>query len=160
MSPASRKLLLTAHLVASIGWVGALAVFFAHAVAAFASHGDQIVRAASLAMGLTAWVVILPFSIATLGTGMVQALGTSWGLLRHYWIVFKLVLTAVATLVLLLKCEARRPDGWGHACVGKGLRQPYRRAVSARRSHGVERAARARSARRAGRGTYFTFVMT
>lgn len=36
-------------------------------------------------------------------TGLVQALATAWGLLRHYWILFKLLLTAVATIVLLLK---------------------------------------------------------
>ena len=103
MPPAKRKLLFTAHLLASLGWFGALAVFFAHALAAYASRDEQVVRAASLAMGFTAWFVILPFSIATVGTGLAQALGTAWGLLRHYWIVFKLVLTAVATLVLLLK---------------------------------------------------------
>ena len=62
-----------------------------------------MVRAASLAMGLTAWFVILPLSLASLTTGLVQALGTAWGLLRHYWILFKLLLTAVATDVLLLK---------------------------------------------------------
>lgn len=32
-----------------------------------------------------------------------QALGTAWGLLRHYWVVFKLLLTVVATVVLLSK---------------------------------------------------------
>jgi len=67
------------------------------------SQNEQIVRAASLAMGLTAWFVILPLSLASLATGLVQALGTAWGLFRHYWILFKLLLTAVATIVLLLK---------------------------------------------------------
>jgi hypothetical protein len=57
----------------------------------------------SLAMGLTAWWVIMPLSLITLVTGLTQALGTAWGLLRHYWVLFKLVLTAVATIVLLLK---------------------------------------------------------
>ena len=32
---------------------------------------------------------------------MVQALGTPWGLLKHYWVLVKLVLTLGATLVLL-----------------------------------------------------------
>ena len=60
-------------------------------------------RAASLAMGSAAWFVILPLSLASLMTGLVQALGTAWGLFRHYWVLFKLLLTAVATGVLLLK---------------------------------------------------------
>lgn len=51
-----------------------------------------MVRAAALAMGLTAWFVILPLSLAALTTGLVQALGTAWGSFRHYWILFKLLL--------------------------------------------------------------------
>jgi hypothetical protein len=103
MTPPLRKLTLTAHVTASVGWLGALAVFFAHALASLISQDEQMVRAASLAMGLTAWFVILPLSLASLTTGLVQALGTAWGLFRHYWILFKLLLTAVATIVLLLK---------------------------------------------------------
>ena len=98
-----RKLLLASHLVASLGWLGALAVFFAHAAASVASADGEIVRAASIAMGITAWFVILPLSLAAVATGVVQALASAWGVLRHYWIVFKLLLTAVATIVLLLK---------------------------------------------------------
>ncbi|CAN7766184.1 hypothetical protein LJR290_007306 [Variovorax sp. LjRoot290] len=69
------------------------------------SQDEQMVRAASLAMDLTAWFVILPLSLASLTTGLIQALGTAWGLFRHYWILFKLLLTAVATGVLLLKLQ-------------------------------------------------------
>jgi len=103
ITPPLRKLALTAHVTTSVGWLGALAVFLAHALASLISQDEQMVRAASLAMGLTAWFVILPLSLASLTTGLVQALGTAWGLFRHYWILFKLLLTAVATIVLLLK---------------------------------------------------------
>lgn len=60
MTPALRKLLLTAHVIASVGWIGALAVFFAHALAGWASQDEQLVRVVSLAMAITAWFVILP----------------------------------------------------------------------------------------------------
>jgi len=103
MTPAFRRLTLTTHVTASVGWLGALAVFLAHAIASLFSQDEQIVRAASLAMGSAAWFVILPLSLASLITGLVQALGTAWGLFRHYWVLFKLLLTAVATGVLLLK---------------------------------------------------------
>lgn len=105
MTPSARKLMLTIHLTTSVGWAGALAVFLAHAIVSLASHDDQIVRAASIAMGLTAWFVIVPLSFASFVSGIVQALGTAWGLVRHYWVLFKLVLTVVATGVLLLKLE-------------------------------------------------------
>ena len=68
ISLSTRKLLLTTHVVASIGWVGALAVFMAHAIASLTSQDPFIVRAACLAMALTAWFVILPLSLASLIT--------------------------------------------------------------------------------------------
>ncbi len=103
MTHSTHKLMLTAHVTASVGWVGALAVFLVHALVSLISQDAQMVRAASLAMDLTAWFVILPLSLASFATGIVQALSTAWGLFRHYWILFKLLLTAVATIVLLLK---------------------------------------------------------
>lgn len=103
MTPSLRKLALTTHITASVGWLGALAVFLAHAIANLISQDPQMVRAACLAMGLTAWFVILPLSVTSLVTGLVQALGTAWGLFRHYWVLAKLLLTAFATIVLLLK---------------------------------------------------------
>ncbi|MES2521916.1 MAG: hypothetical protein V4617_04375 [Gemmatimonadota bacterium] len=35
-------------------------------------------------------------------TGLVQSLGTTWGLVRHYWVIAKLVLTVPASAILLL----------------------------------------------------------
>jgi hypothetical protein len=103
MSPRARKLVLTAHVTTSVGWLGALAVFLAHALVGLMSQEEQVVRATSIAMELTAWVVIMPLCIATLVTGLTQALGSAWGVARHYWVFFKLVITVIATAVLLLK---------------------------------------------------------
>ena len=103
MPPSLRKLMLTTHVTASVGWAGALGVFLAHAVVSVSSADTQLVRAACIAMGLSAWLVILPLSLVSLVSGIVQALGTAFGLIRHYWVVFKLVLTVAATAVLLLK---------------------------------------------------------
>lgn len=103
MTPQVRKIALSAHITASVGWVGALAVFLAHALVSLSSEDSHIVRAADLAMGVAAWYVILPLSAAALMTGLVQALGTPWGLLRHYWVLTKLVLTVFASVVLVLK---------------------------------------------------------
>ncbi|MCA1672578.1 MAG: DUF2269 domain-containing protein, partial [Actinobacteria bacterium] len=58
------------------------------------------VRGAWIAMELTGWYVILPLAIASLLSGLVMALGTRWGLFRHYWVVFSLVLTILAAVVL------------------------------------------------------------
>jgi hypothetical protein len=51
---------------------------------------------------LTGWFVLVPLSLASLLTGLVQSLGTTWGLFRHYWVLFKLLINLVASIVLLL----------------------------------------------------------
>ena len=105
MSPRVSKVALTAHITSSVGWIGAVAAFLALAIAGFASKNDQTVRAAYLAMELIGWGVIVPFSIASLLTGLVQSLGTSWGLFRHYWIVAKLLITVFASALLLVHMQ-------------------------------------------------------
>jgi hypothetical protein len=52
-----------------------------------------------------AWYILLPLAVASLLTGIVQSLGTAWGLLRHYWVLFKLLINLVATAVLLTYME-------------------------------------------------------
>jgi hypothetical protein len=103
LSPGLRKLALTAHVVSSVGWLGAVAAFLALAIAGLTSSDAQVVRGVCLAMELAAWYVIVPLSIASLLTGVVQSLGTPWGLFRHHWVVVKLLLTSIATVVLLLQ---------------------------------------------------------
>lgn len=101
-APFARKLALTAHVTASLGWLGSVACFVALAVAGLRARDAASVRAACLAMETIASTVIVPLSIASLATGIVQSLGTTWGLVRHYWVVMKLILTVVATFVLLM----------------------------------------------------------
>lgn len=102
MPPGVRKLALTTHVTVSVGWLGSVVVFLVLAVVGLTSADAQTVRAAYLSMEAIIWYVLVPLAIASLVTGIVQSLGTHWGLLRHYWVVFKLVLNVVASAVLLL----------------------------------------------------------
>jgi uncharacterized membrane protein len=102
LTPWLRKLALTAHVTASVGWLGAVLAFLALSIAGLTSQDPQIVRGAYLVMELTGWAVLVPLSLASLLTGLVSSLGSSWGLFRHYWILFKLAINVVATIVLLL----------------------------------------------------------
>ena len=102
MTSGLRKFALTAHVTSSVGWLGAVAGFLALAVAGLTSQDAQMVRAAYRAMDLTGWFVIVPLSLASLLTGLVQALGTTWGLFRHYWVLLKFLINILATFLLLL----------------------------------------------------------
>jgi hypothetical protein len=101
MGPRLRKFALTAHVVSSVGWLGAVVAFLALAVAGLISQDGRLVRAVYLAAEPLIWFVIVPLALASLLTGLVQSLGTAWGLFRHYWVLFKLLINVFATIVLL-----------------------------------------------------------
>ena len=62
----------------------------------------QLVRASYVAMDFTYRTVVIPLGLASLTTGLVSSLGTDWGLLRHYWVVLKVMLTAPAVWLMLV----------------------------------------------------------
>ena len=102
VTPAVRRLLLSVHLAVSVGWIGAALAYLVLGVAAGRSDSPETVRGAWVAMELMGWYAVVPLAVAALATGVAVAAGTRWGLFRHYWVIFSLVLTAVATVVLLL----------------------------------------------------------
>ena len=106
LRPRLRKLSLTAHVTSSVGWLGAVASSLALAVAGVVGEDAQTVRGAYLTLELLGWYVLIPFSLASLLTGLVSSLGTTWGLFRHYWVVAKLVINVFATLVLFMYMQS------------------------------------------------------
>jgi hypothetical protein len=106
MKPRFRKFVLTAHVTFSVGWLGAVVAYLALAIAGLTNHDVLMARAAYVSMELIGWFVIVPFSLIALLSGLVQSLGTQWGLFRHYWILAKFLLTTAATVVLLLHMRA------------------------------------------------------
>jgi uncharacterized membrane protein len=108
MTLRARKLALIAHITSSVGWMGAVAAFLALAVVGLTGQDPETVRGAYLVMEPAAWFVLVPLAFASLTTGLVQGLGTTWGLFRHYWVLFKLLINLAATTVLLLYMETFR----------------------------------------------------
>jgi hypothetical protein len=101
MTPALRKLAVTVHISFSIGWLGATAAFLVLSIAGLTSHSADVVRGTYISLDLIGRFAILPLCFAGLATGLIQALGTPWGLFRYYWVVIKFGLTTVATMLLL-----------------------------------------------------------
>ena len=132
MAPRLRRFALSAHLTFSVGWIGAVLAYLALGVGAVTSQDVQTVRAAWIAMELIGWFVVVPLALASLLTGLVMALGTKWGLFRHYWVLFSFALTVLATVVLLLHMptvsliaeEAQKAEGASLDGLGGDLLHP------------------------------------
>jgi hypothetical protein len=102
MKPGLRKLALSVHLTFSVGWIGAVVSYLALGLTAANSQDVETIRGAWMAMELVGWYVIVPLALASLLTGLIMALGTTWGLFRHYWVLISLALTVFSTVILLL----------------------------------------------------------
>jgi hypothetical protein len=102
MRPPLRRLMLVAHIGFSVGWLGAVAGSLALSVIGLVARDPAVVRAVYLVLEPVGWSTLVPLSFASLLTGLVQAWGTRWGLIRHYWVLIKLVMNVFATTILLL----------------------------------------------------------
>ena len=102
MTRSIRKLTITAHVVFSVGWLGAAAAFLALSIIGMTSQDAGVIRSAYWSMNVISKFVIVPMCFAALATGLFQALGTPWGLFRHYWIVAKFGIALFATIALLV----------------------------------------------------------
>ena len=106
MRPNVRKFIRTVHVTVTVGWLGSVAAFLALAIAGLTSPDRQLVSAAYLSMDVIARYVILPLSVIPLVlTGPLLSLGTPWGLFRHYWIIVKLVINILSTLILIVHMQ-------------------------------------------------------
>jgi hypothetical protein len=106
LTPGVRKFVRTAHVIFSVGWLGSVAGFLALAIVGLTSSDAQTVRSVYIAMGLTTRFVIVPLSfVPLLLTGPILSLGTPWGLFRHYWILAKLLINFLSTVILLVHVQ-------------------------------------------------------
>jgi hypothetical protein len=110
-----RRATLVAHIVAGGAWIG-IDVIVAVLVLTGRFSGDLAVR--SLAYQALATFVVWPMltaGLVCLATGLILGLGTTWGLLRYWWVAVKLALNLVlcTLIVLVLRPGMDEVAGYG-----------------------------------------------
>jgi hypothetical protein len=95
----TRNVVLTIHIVVSVGLLGDSAGFLAVAIRRAMSDDPAFVDASKDLLGTFALFFGIPLSFLTLLTGIALGLGTPWGVFRHTWVVIKLVLIVTVIVV-------------------------------------------------------------
>jgi hypothetical protein len=109
LSPPWRKALLTAHVATSVGWLGADAVLLTLGIAGLSGADPAVVYPAASLVGT---LLFVPLGVLVWLVGVLSAVLTPWRLLRHKWVVAKLVLTTVMLgLVLFALLPGLREAG-------------------------------------------------
>jgi hypothetical protein len=101
MRPRTRKAVLVAHIVAAGSWIG-LDVMLGVLVFTPLLTSDAAVAALCYqALPLLLWPILLS-GLMCMVTGIVLGVGTHHGLVRYWWVLVKLVLNVVLTLLVLV----------------------------------------------------------
>lgn len=97
--------MLLLHVASSVALLGAIACFLVLAITTETTTDEQMLRTAFTAMQILTITIIVPLALVGLVSGIIQALGTSWGLFQHYWVLIKFLVTAFAVTILLIKTQ-------------------------------------------------------
>lgn len=97
VEPRWRKPLLTLHVAASVSLIGTdLVLVLLGAWGVSGASAKSVFPAAYL---VQAWLVA-PLILIALGTGVLQGVLSSWGLVRYWWTTIKLAITALFTILI------------------------------------------------------------
>ncbi|OLF17389.1 hypothetical protein BU204_12090 [Actinophytocola xanthii] len=119
MPPPVRKTVLVLHVITAVGWLGVTFGDLALGATALLTDDPELQHAMLRGLGVIADVVLIPIAWAAFLTGLLLALGTKWGLVRHKWVLTKFVLTTVVVLLttfsLVPELKSRRDAVEGSA---------------------------------------------
>ena len=109
LTPGRRKALLTLHVTTAVGWLGVDVVLLVLGIAGRAGVDAAVVYPA---MGLVGRLLFVPLSVLAWLIGVVNAVVTPWGLVRHRWVLTKLVLTTGMLIPILVLLRPNLNAAW------------------------------------------------
>jgi hypothetical protein len=111
----THQLALATHILASVGWFGiAVVVLFTTATAAL-TDDDALAQALYRTIETAPWLSI-PFGLTAMASGGLLGVGTSAGLIRHWWVIAKIsIATAVIVTDALIIAELANEAANGNA---------------------------------------------
>lgn len=99
LAPRPRKALVVVHVGTSVGLLGADAAVLTLSLAGATGADPLTVHPAA---ALVATALLVPLALASLASGVLLGRLTPWGLLRHWWVALKLLLTTAGTVLALV----------------------------------------------------------
>ena len=94
----ARQWLLLGRVICSLGWMGAGAANLVLAITALGNNDGGLRSSCYQLINIVDFALVFPLAFSALASGVVISLATKWRLLRHWWVLVKLLLT-VAVIV-------------------------------------------------------------
>ncbi|HET8629612.1 MAG TPA: hypothetical protein VFL91_19515 [Thermomicrobiales bacterium] len=123
LSPPWRKLLVSLHIIVSVGLLGADAAVLLLCVAGARGADPSMIYPAAHLIGGN---LLVPLALLAVATGLALGLFTPWGLVRYWWVAIKLALTVAGTVLALLVLVPTLGTAATAAATGAPLSSAYR----------------------------------
>ncbi|MGH3357437.1 MAG: hypothetical protein ACRDO7_01450 [Nocardioidaceae bacterium] len=98
----TRRAVLVTHIISASAWIGIDVVVAILVVTSMTTDSVQTQAVAYQALGIVAVWPMFVAGLASLVTGLVLGLGTTYGLVRFWWVAAKLCLNIVLTTLILV----------------------------------------------------------
>lgn len=102
LPPALRKAVLVLHIVIAISWMGVDMALLVLLITARTTDSAILAISGFSAIRMIVPVAVPPISLGILATGLILGMGTRWGVLRYWWVVVKLLLSLVMTILVFV----------------------------------------------------------
>jgi hypothetical protein len=118
LTPRERRWLLTLHIGSSVALLGADGAVLSLDVAGVLGRDPIAVYPAASLIGTA---LLVPLALTSLLSGTVLGLLTPWGLVTHWWVAIKLVLTLAGTVLALTVLTPSLAGAAQDALAGAGV---------------------------------------
>lgn len=102
LPPALRKAVLVLHIVIAISWMGVDIALLVLLITARTTDSAILAVSGFSAIRMIVPVAVPPISLGILATGLILGMSTRWGVLRYWWVVVKLLLSLVMTILVFV----------------------------------------------------------
>ncbi|MDT7728450.1 MAG: hypothetical protein QOI21_5026 [Actinomycetota bacterium] len=98
MRAVTRRWFLLTHVICSVGWIGIELALLTLGLIGLLDSDPVVTRSAHVVAGILGGIFYFPTAALTLVSGVILGLGTKWGLVRHHWVLVKLVFNVALLL--------------------------------------------------------------
>ena len=120
MTRKMRRFVLLAHILSAVSWIGVDLVMGVLSFRGLSTDDPQTLATAYGGLAMFCVPLLLTLGLLTLTTGVVLGLGTRFGLVRHWWVVAKLVITVVLCVLVLVALQPTLADAAAQTAVVDG----------------------------------------
>ena len=105
-----RRWLLSAHILFSVIWLGAVLCTFVLFIVATDTNNGDVPQSIQESIDILDETIILPLAVGALVTGILLSVLTKWGLFKFWWLIVKEILTLLPIALGVFVQVVRPPE--------------------------------------------------